>query len=158
MDEEFEIRLADGGDAEIIAAGNRAMARETEHKDLDAGVVAAGVRNLMRHPEYGFYLVAERDGAFAGNLLITPEWSDWRNGVFWWVQSVYVRPEFRRRGVYRRLYAHVKQLAAERGNVCGFRLYVEKKNAAAQRAYESMGMRETCYVMYEELGAKDKAR
>lgn len=151
MNAEFKIRLADEGDAEIIAAGNRAMARETEHKDLDPDVAAAGARNLIRHPEYGFYLVAERDGAFAGSLLITPEWSDWRNAVFWWVQSVYVRPEFRRRGVYRRLYAHVKRLAAERGNVCGFRLYVEKENAAAHRAYETLGMRRTRYVMYEEM-------
>jgi GNAT superfamily N-acetyltransferase len=158
MKQEFQIRLADEKDAEIIAASNRAMAQETEHKDLDPDVVSAGVRNLIRRPEYGFYLVAERDGAFAGSLLITPEWSDWRNAVFWWVQSVYVRPEFRRQGVYRRLYAHVKQLAAERGNVCGFRLYVEKENAAAHRAYEALGMRRTRYVMYEEMAEKKEAR
>jgi len=158
MNAEFKIRLADEGDAEIIAAGNRAMARETEHKDLDPDVAAAGARNLIRHPEYGFYLVAERDGAFAGSLLITPEWSDWRNAVFWWVQSVYVRPEFRRRGVYRRLYTHMKRLAAERGNVCGFRLYVEKENVSAHRAYETLGMRQACYVMYEEMAEKKETR
>ncbi|HYP52850.1 MAG TPA: GNAT family N-acetyltransferase, partial [Pyrinomonadaceae bacterium] len=123
-------------------------------------------------PVYGFYVVAEHTPAGAesetdglpnsatpgaaeivGALMVTFEWSDWRNGLFWWIQSVYVRPDWRRRGVYRALYDFLKQLAAGpgyRGYVCGFRLYVEKRNVIAQQTYERLGMTETYYKMYEE--------
>ena len=105
----------------------------------------------MGHPERGFYLVAEVAGAVAGCLLITYEWSDWRNRMFWWIQSVYVKPEFRGRGVYTALDGKVRELAAREGNVCGFRLYVHKGNARAQEVYRSLGMEETAYLVYEDL-------
>ena len=151
-------RLADARDVETLVEFNRAMARETESKELDAGVLRAGVENLLREPRYGFYVVAERAGRGAGakeevvgSLMVTYEWSDWRNGLFWWVQSVYVKPELRRRGIYRMLYEFVKAMAAEEASVCGFRLYVEKENAVAQRTYSQLGMEETHYRLFEEL-------
>lgn len=146
-----QIRKATATDAAIIAQFNQHMALETEHKELMPELILAGVHSLLSNPAYGFYLVAEIEGVVAGALMITTEWSDWRNGVFWWVQSVYIRAEFRRQGVYRKLYATVKDLAAEQGNVCGFRLYVEKDNHAAQSTYTELGMQATDYLMYEEL-------
>jgi ribosomal protein S18 acetylase RimI-like enzyme len=117
------------------------------------------VENLLRDERYGFYVVAEYCASadsreVAGSLMVTYEWSDWRNGVFWWIQSVYVKPEFRRQGVYRRLYEFIKQRAAQESNVCGFRLYVEKENRIAQATYERLGMTETYYKMFEELCRK----
>src|SRR5213078_5115093 len=107
---------------------NRAMALETERKSLWPHVIGAGVRNLLRRPDSGFYSVAETGGRVIGALMVTKEWSDWRNGDFWWIQSVYVKPEHRRRGVYRRLYRFLQALAAKQRAVCGFRLYVERTN------------------------------
>lgn len=149
-------RLARESDAEALVEFNRAMARETESLELPAETLTAGVRNLLRTLEYGFYVVAEHaDGEGArtavGSLMVTYEWSDWRDGLFWWIQSVYVRPEFRRRGVYRRLYEFVKQLAARDPRVRGFRLYVERENRVAQSTYERLGMRQSHYLMYEEI-------
>ena len=95
-------------------------------------VIGAGVRHLLRHPDSGFYLVAESGGEVIAGLLMTTEWSDWRNGEFWWIRSVYVRPEYRRQGVYRRLYRFVRALAAKKRGVCGFRLYVEQGNRRAR--------------------------
>lgn len=133
---------------------NCRMAKETENITLDRTTVTKGVQSLLADGKMGFYIIAESTGAdspeIAGALMVTTEWSDWRNGLFWWIQSVYVRPEFRRQGIYRRLYAHVKQLAEDAGNVSGFRLYVEKENSAAQKTYTSLGMAETHYLMYEE--------
>jgi len=147
------IRKAVFSDAAVIAEFNQNMAWETEDKQLISDLVLAGVNSLLANPAYGFYLVAEIEGQVVGSLMITTEWSDWRNGVFWWVQSVYIRPEFRRQGIYRKLYAAVKTLAAEQGNVCGFRLYVEKDNQKAQATYHSLGMEVTDYLIYEELDA-----
>src|SRR6185436_1569492 len=121
----MRIRLARPGDTQAIVDFNAAMALETEGKRLFPEVIGAGVRSLLRRPKAGFYLLAEKQAEIAGVLMITTEWSDWRNGAFWWIQSVYVRPEFRRQGVYRRLYQHVKRLAKNDRRVCGFRLYVE---------------------------------
>ena len=151
MTENCTIRPAHSRDAATIAAFNQAMARETEGKELSPEVLAAGVEALFDRPEFGFYLLAEIEKTVAGCLMITYEWSDWRNGPFWWVQSVYVKPEYRRRGVYRRLYEEVKKRAAREGDVRGIRLYVEKENIRAQGTYQSLGMRETPYQMYEEL-------
>lgn len=147
----FSIRQAVLADAAVIAECNQFMALETEHKELIPEVILAGVQSLLANPSYGFYLVAELDGLIVGCLLITTEWSDWRNGVFWWVQSVYVRAEYRRQGIYRKLYAAVKARAAEQGNVCGFRLYVEKDNQKAQTTYQDLGMQITDYLIYEEM-------
>ena len=138
-------------DAQTIAAFNAAMALETEGRALIPEVIGAGVRRLIGMPSLGFYLVAECEGALIGCLMITNEWSDWRDGLFWWIQSVYVRPEFRRQGVYRRMYEHVRALAQADASVCGFRLYVEKDNEAAHATYSSLGMKATHYLIYEEL-------
>jgi ribosomal protein S18 acetylase RimI-like enzyme len=144
------IRRARLEDADFLAACNAAMALETEHKKLDPEILGRGVRNLLQNPAWGFYHVAEMDGVAAGCLLITFEWSDWRDGLFWWVQSVYVRPEFRRQGIFRALYRHVREAARAEANVIGFRLYVEKDNAAAQATYKALGLAETDYKMFEE--------
>ena len=145
------IRPAVEADIPAIAAFNQAMALETENKILPDSVIRPGVEGLFARPQFGFYLMAEVDGAVAGGLMVTYEWSDWRNGVFFWIQSVYVKPEFRGQGVYPALYADVKRIARERGDCCGFRLYVEHENTRAQAVYQRLGMRETHYQMYEEL-------
>ena len=147
---ELSIRGARPDDAEIIAGFNRAMAEETEAKKLDDGISVAGVRALLERPQHGTYLVAEREGEIVGTLMITTEWSDWRNGFFWWVQSVYVLPAHRRQGVYRALYEHVRISARCQTDVCGIRLYVEGDNTKAQQTYESLGMKKTGYRLYEE--------
>ncbi|MGB1309751.1 MAG: GNAT family N-acetyltransferase [Leucothrix sp.] len=150
---QYSIRQADVKDAEAIAEFNRLMAYETEHKTLLPQVILAGVNTMIANPSHGFYLVAEDGDNIAGSLMITTEWSDWRNGVVWWVQSVYVREDYRRQGIYRSLYDKVKALAEQDPAVCGFRLYVEKDNINAQKTYQSLGMIETDYLMYEELKA-----
>ena len=144
-------RLATAGDAAVLAEFNAAMALETEGKELLPEVIGAGVRSLLARPGSGFYVVAEDDGKVVGSLLITKEWSDWRNGDFWWIQSVYVRPAWRRQGVYKRLYRHVQEQAAKDPAVCGFRLYVERENKQAQSTYRTLGMKETRYLVFEEL-------
>jgi ribosomal protein S18 acetylase RimI-like enzyme len=146
-----KLRLAGPDDADVLVEFNAAMARETEGKELLAEVVGAGVRNLLRKRDSGFYVVAEEGGKVIGALLVTKEWSDWRNGDFWWIQSVYVRSEWRRKGVYKALYRHVQSLAAQDPAVCGFRLYVERDNARAQETYRALGMTQTHYQVYEEL-------
>ena len=148
---EIKVRQALAAEARRITDFNRAMAMETEGLALKETTVMAGVQALMAHPERGFYLVAEADGVVAGCVLITYEWSDWRNKMFWWIQSVFVKPEYRGRGVYSALYEKVEALAASAGNVCGFRLYVHKGNARAQEVYRSLGMEETPYLVYEDL-------
>ena len=145
----LEIRLAGFGDVETVSAYNAAMALETEDLELDLERLTAGVSAVVADPAKGFYLVAEEEGAVAGQLLITYEWSDWRNGVFWWVQSVYVRPENRGRGVYSALYQDAVCRAREAGDVCGLRLYVERENVRAQATYKKLGMQPTVYEMYE---------
>ena len=144
-------RVATVNDAAVLAEFNTAMALETEGKELLPEVVGAGVRSLLGRPGSGFYLVAEADGQVVGSLLVTKEWSDWRNGDFWWIQSVYVRPAWRRQGIYKRLYRHVQELAAQDPAVCGFRLYVERDNKQAQGTYRALGMGETHYRVFEEL-------
>ena len=154
MSNEINVRLGGIDDLATIVSFNQAMARETEAKELDLNVLQAGVENLIRNRQHGFYIVAEIMGlthfVVAGSLMVTYEWSDWRNGIFWWVQSVYIKPEYRRLGIYRCLYEFVKETAASETGVCGFRLYVEKDNRVAQHTYEQLGMHETQYLMYEE--------
>ena len=144
-------RYAVAADAPTLVEFNRAMALETEARTLPSGVVAAGVEAVLRDPGHGFYVVADAGREIAGSLLVTYEWSDWRNGRFWWIQSVYVRPAHRRRGVYRALHEFVRDRARSDGGVVGLRLYVERENAAAQRTYARMGMSESAYRLYEEL-------
>ncbi|MEZ2418974.1 N-acetyltransferase family protein [Luteibacter sp. RCC_6_2] len=149
----LEIRRAAPDDADAIARWNIAMAWETEEKRLDPEIIGRGVRAVFDEPRRGFYLIAELDGVAVGCLLVTYEWSDWRCGDFWWVQSVYVAPEARRAGVFRGMYAHVKAMAEGAGAV-GLRLYVELENARAQATYAGLGMERCHYFMYEAaLGA-----
>ena len=147
----IHIRRGELTDARLIAGFNEKMARETEAMTLDPEVISAGVLEMIRNEDMGFYLVAESGDRIVGSLMVTTEWSDWRNGVFWWIQSVYVIEEFRRQGVYNQLYCRVKEMGSEAGNVCGYRLYVEKENSIAQSTYQRLGMSGTCYDMYEEL-------
>ncbi len=145
------IRQALAQDAAELAEFNISMARETESVELIPDVIRAGVEAMIQHPERGFYLVVELDNGIQASLMVTTEWSDWRNGTFWWIQSVYVRPQYRRQGLYRELYERVKELAEQDSSVCGFRLYVERDNRIAQQTYASLGMRETEYKIFEEL-------
>lgn len=143
------IRPATAADAETIARFNAAMARETEGLELDLDRLRQGVQAVFADPSRGRYWVAELDGRMAGQMLITFEWSDWRNGAFWWIQSVYVDPSCRARGVFRALYEHVERLARAEPGVCGLRLYVEQHNERAQQAYLRLGMKPTPYRIFE---------
>ena len=129
------------------------MAWETERKRLDPTKSTPGVAAVLERPELGRYFVAEvADGGppeVIGQLMITYEWSDWRNGLFWWIQSVYVREDARSRGVFRALYEHVEKLARADAGSCGLRLYVEHANDRAQRVYRKLGMQPSDYVFYE---------
>ena len=152
------IRKATIMDAAAIAEFNLKMAKETEGMDLIPEVINAGVRNMINNPQMGFYLVAEEANIIQASLMVTTEWSDWRNGLFWWIQSVYVQPQYRRMGLYRKLYDKVKALAEGESNVCGFRLYVENENVVAQKTYRELGMKETDYQMFEEMKSGMKYR
>lgn len=143
------IRAATAQDVPRLRDWAVAMALETEHKALDPGTVEKGILAVLDQPRRGAYFVAERGGEAAGTLMLTYEWSDWRNGDWWWIQSVYVAPQQRRQGVYAALYAHVLAGAKADPAVCGLRLYVERENANAQRTYESLGMVDAGYLMYE---------
>jgi GNAT superfamily N-acetyltransferase len=143
------VRPAVVADADFLVHGNSAMALETEHKRLEPALVGAGVRAALADPAKGLYFIAERDGTRVGQLMFTREWSDWRNGDFWWIQSVYVLPEARRGGVFRALFRHVEQLAARDPGVCGIRLYVERENVRAQATYRHCGLDDAGYVVME---------
>ncbi len=143
------IRRATPADAPVLVAFNAAIAWETEHKRLDPAVLAAGVGAVLADPARGFYTVAERGGEVVGQMMITYEWSDWRNGWFWWIQSVYVAEIARREGVFRALYRAIEQRAAADPSVIGLRLYFESDNARAQATYRALGMSDTAYGMME---------
>ncbi|HLM60782.1 MAG TPA: GNAT family N-acetyltransferase [Pyrinomonadaceae bacterium] len=145
------IRTAKAKDAASLIEFNQAMALETEGKQLDSHVLESGVKAVFQDEKKGFYVVAENDGNIVGGLMITFEWSDWRNSWFWWIQSVYILPEFRGRGIYRSLYEFVVNKAKEKGDVCGFRLYVEKENTRARNVYEKLGMEASHYLMFETV-------
>ncbi|HRI03226.1 MAG TPA: GNAT family N-acetyltransferase [Pyrinomonadaceae bacterium] len=146
----MNIRLAAADDADSLIEFNQAMALETEGKRLESGILRSGVEAVFGDAEKGFYVVAEIENTIAGGLMVTREWSDWRNGWWWWIQSVYIRPEFRGQKIYAKLYGFVKARAADAGDICGFRLYVENDNSRAQRVYERVGMEASHYLMYEE--------
>jgi ribosomal protein S18 acetylase RimI-like enzyme len=148
------IRVAILADAPLLATWAQAMALETEHKHLPDSDIIPGTHRAIEQPELAQYFIAEVDGQAAGCLMLTNEWSDWRNGLWWWIQSVFVAPEFRRQGVYRALYEHVQHLAAQNPDVHGIRLYVEKENTLAQRTYQSLGMHDANYVVFEQTTRK----
>jgi len=150
---ETNIRQATPLDTEIIARFNAHIAWETEQRRLDAARVQQGVLALLNDPAKGTYFVAEVQSngatAIAGQLLITYEWSDWRNGNFWWIQSVYVAEPFRHQGIFRALFHHVHARAKARDDVCGLRLYMDTENARARQAYQRLGLNHTNYEVFE---------
>lgn len=143
------IRNATRDDIAFLADCNLAMARESEQKLLARDVLTRGIVAVFDHPERGFYIIAERDGKRAGSLLITHEWSDWRNGGWWWIQSVYVMPDARRCGVFTTMYREIESRARATSGVIGLRLYVEKENTGAQATYEALGMEPAYYSLYQ---------
>ena len=143
------IRRATPADVPVLVAFNTAIAWETEHKRLDPAVLAAGVGAVFADPARGFYTVAERGGEVVGQMMITYEWSDWRNGWFWWIQSVYVAETARRGGVFRALYRAIERQAVADPSVIGLRLYFESENGRAQATYRALGMSDTAYGMME---------
>ncbi|HBL26142.1 MAG TPA: GNAT family N-acetyltransferase [Acidobacteria bacterium] len=145
------IRSARPDDAPVIARLQILMARETEGLELDPDTVGRGVAAVFADPGRGGYVVAESDGRIAGCLLVTPEWSDWRNGTVLWIQSVYVLPEQRGRGVYRALWEHLRERVEASPDLHGLRLYVDKRNTAAQRVYTRLGMTREHYDLFEWL-------
>ncbi len=145
----FQIRKATVDDIEALVEFNQAMALETEGKSLPAGTLTNGVRAVFDSPGKGWYLIAVHNGVRAGSLLITPEWSDWRNADYWWIQSVYVRPEYRSKGVYTALHRHVEELSRYDDGVCGLRLYVDSDNKVARTVYKKLGLVPSRYDLYE---------
>ena len=142
-------REATNTDAIIIADFNASMAKETENIELDRERLRKGTEALLANSSKGLYYLAEADGKIVGQLLITYEWSDWRNATFWWIQSVYVHPEYRRQGIFRSLYRSIETIARKRGDVCGLRLYVDTSNKRAQQTYEALGMKHSHYQMMD---------
>ena len=143
------IRQATVADTAVIARFNTLMAGETEHIELDQERLKTGVESLLSDSSKGVYYLAEQDKRVVGQMMITYEWSDWRNGTFWWIQSVYVESSARGSGVFRALFDHVHSLAKSRSDVCGLRLYVERSNDRAKRTYDRHGMHPSHYEMFE---------
>lgn len=150
----LHVRRARIEDAPVIAAFSAAMALETEGRHLDRERLHDGTMALLQSPARGFFMVAElkqnSNCQLVGQLMITYEWSDWRNGAFWWIQSVYVAPDWRRQGVYRTMHQHVLREAKVRKDVCGVRLYVEQGNQVAQQVYHQVGLSPSSYQVFEE--------
>ena len=144
------IRRATSCDLDVVVDFNRRLAEESEGKVLDVAVLTAGVVQALADPQKALYFLAEDAGRVVGQTMITTEWSDWRNGWFWWIQSVYVRPEARRRGIFRALFEHISKAARQDSSVIGLRLYVDHQNHAAQETYRSMGMIEAGYFVLEK--------
>jgi GNAT superfamily N-acetyltransferase len=149
-DPSCRIRAATPGDIEALVAGNTALAQETERVRLDAATLRDGIRALVDSRAPGRYWVAERDGRVVGQLLITFEWSDWRNRMIWWIQSVYVAPDSRGQGIFRELYDTVRREAQVAG-AGGLRLYVDTTNTVAQRVYAVLGMNGDHYRVFEDM-------
>ena len=145
----IQIREGRPEDAPIIADYNQRMALETEGKELDSEIVEKGVEQGLLQPEKCRYFVAEAQCSVIGQAMVTYEWSDWRNGDLWWIQSVYVHSNHRRQGVFKRLYQHIETLARKDSKVKGLRLYVEEENTAGQAVYKKLGMSHAGYHVYE---------
>ena len=151
----FSIRDATVSDAATIADFNARMAEETEGRTLDPDIIGPGVAAILTDQTKGRYWVATSGENMIGQLMVTYEWSDWRNGTIWWIQSVYVASEFRREGVFSALYRHVESLSVTEPGVCGLRLYVEDNNQQAQRTYEALGMVKPSYLVMESILSED---
>tara|TARA_B100000945_G_scaffold274282_1_gene237620 strand:+ start:29 stop:481 length:453 start_codon:yes stop_codon:yes gene_type:complete len=128
---------------------NIKMAKETENKALNKQTVTKGVSQVLNNSKLGYYVIAKHKNNIMGSLMITYEWSDWRNGMFWWIQSVYVKKEYRKQGVYKKMYSYIKDKALKDNSCTGIRLYVEQENKIAQSVYKKLGMNETHYKLFE---------
>jgi GNAT superfamily N-acetyltransferase len=144
------IRQATATDAAVVSEFNWLLAHESEGKDLDRAQLEPGVRAVFADAQKGCYFLAERDGQVVGQLGLTYEFSDWRNGWFWWIQSVYVIASARRQGVFRALFRHVEEAARADATVIGLRLYVERDNHAAHDTYRNLGLEWTSYGLMEK--------
>jgi GNAT superfamily N-acetyltransferase len=147
----IKIRKGELKDAKAIAGLNLLMAKEVENKELDFDTVFRGVKAVVKDPHKGFYLVAESKNEIVGQLMVTPEWSDWRNMNYLWIQNVYIREDLRKQGIFSALYHHLKDMAHYKKKVAGLRLYVEGSNEIAKQVYEALGMHKPGYDMYEDL-------
>ena len=145
----MKIREATTNDVAAIARFQRLMAEETEDINLDRDVVLKGVQRVLDDPSLGFYLVVEEEGKVQASMLLTPEWSDWRNSCFLWIQSLYVIPEKRHRGLFKKLYAHVQELVNRSEEYAGLKLYVAKENIQAREVYKRVGMTKSHYQLFE---------
>jgi len=146
---DITVRDATAADIDAIAGYNQRLAQETEGKSLDAAVIGAGVRRGFASPQLCRYFVAEADGRVVGTTMLTYELTDWRDGVIWWLQSVFIEPEYRRHGVFRAIYRHIEALARKDADARGLRLYVHRDNARAMKTYEALGMDKAGYELYE---------
>jgi GNAT superfamily N-acetyltransferase len=145
----INIRTANICDIDNVVSFNVDMAFETEGIMLDQKKLALGVSAVLSDSNLGFYMIAEVESTVIGQLMITKEWSDWRNSMFWWIQSVFVKPEYRRIGVYTALHTKVLDMTKEETNVCGVRLYVDRENTVAKQTYSQVGMSHSNYDMFE---------
>ena len=148
---DIKIREAEKFDIPVIAKFNQALAKETEDIQLDSETLASGISNALNREECHYFL-AELNGKVVGQTMITYEWSDWRNGIMWWIQSVFVSPEYRGKGIFRSLFYHIEQLAKKHPDVKTLRLYVMKNNLPGKNTYEALGMMDSDYVIYEKEG------
>jgi ribosomal protein S18 acetylase RimI-like enzyme len=146
---EIKVRSANANDADVIKDFQIRMALETENLKLNHDVIGKGVKAVFEDESKGEYWVAEMNNQVVASMLMTPEWSDWRNSTVLWFQSVYVIPEFRGKGIFRKMYEHLQKIVLESKKYTGLRLYVDKGNLAAQRVYEKLGMDGSHYRFYE---------
>jgi ribosomal protein S18 acetylase RimI-like enzyme len=149
MEKLFIQRLGVLKDLKSLVQFNYDMALETENKKLDIKILKKGIKKVLKRKTDAFYIVTEIKEIVIASLMITKEWSDWKNGYYWWIQSVYVEPEYRRKGLYRKLYKKVNKIALKSDDCCGIRLYVEKNNAIAKKTYYSLDMIESDYEIFE---------
>ena len=145
----INLRMATVRDIDNITLFNTEMAFETESIYLDQSDLRLGIAAVLSDSNLGFYLISELEGVMIGQILITKEWSDWRNSWFWWIQSVFVEPNRRRMGVYSAMYKKIVDMAGREGNVCGLRLYVDRDNLSAKQVYSHLGMSQSHYDLYE---------
>ena len=143
------IREADESDVSTLIKYNRAMAEETENILLDQSILQSGIEKALTLEDC-YYFVAEIDGKIVGQTMITSEWSDWRNGSMWWMQSVYVHPDYRKQGVFQSIFKYIETLAKKNPGIKALRLYVMQDNQAGRSAYQSLGMEDSGYVIYEK--------
>ena len=146
----MKVSKAQKSDIPEIIQFNINMAMETENKKLDKQTVTKGVHEVFNSPSLGYYIIVKDLSGILGCLMITYEWSDWRNGLFWWIQSVYVKKEYRRKGVFRKMYKFIHEKAISDKKCTGIRLYVENNNSVAQNVYNNLGMVETHYKLFEK--------